>query len=96
MITANTRVPLPTNEPVLSYAPGTAERAQLKAALSVLGAEKPDIPLLIGGAEVRTGKTFEVRSPHRHSQYGDYSRRRNCFAATALPGEAAQVLALFL
>ena len=67
MLTANVRVPLPLNEPVLSYAVGSTERAQLKAALTTLGGEKPDIPLIIGGKEVRTGKMFDVRAPHQHS-----------------------------
>jgi len=68
MISANVRVPQPTNEPVLSYAPGSSERTALKAALTQLGSERPDIPLIIGGAEVRTGRTFQVRAPHRHAQ----------------------------
>ena len=67
MISANPRVPLPANEPALSYAPGSPERASLKTSLTQLGSERPDIPLIIGGTEVRTGNTFEVRAPHKHS-----------------------------
>jgi 1-pyrroline-5-carboxylate dehydrogenase len=60
-------VPPPSNEPVLSYAPGTPERAALKAALAAMQKERVDIPLWIGGREVRTGDTGEVRMPHRHA-----------------------------
>ena len=66
MITANPRAPLPINEPIKQYAPGSAERTELKAALTRVGAEKLEIPVVIGGKEVRTGKTFEVRSPFDH------------------------------
>jgi 1-pyrroline-5-carboxylate dehydrogenase len=59
-------VPEPVNEPVLNYAPGSAERAALKAALEAGRAQQIDIPMYIGGEEVRTGKTLEVRPPHDH------------------------------
>ncbi|MFD1259029.1 L-glutamate gamma-semialdehyde dehydrogenase [Mucilaginibacter terrae] len=59
-------VPEPVNEPVLNYAPGSAERTALKAALEAGRAQQIDIPLYIGGEEVRTGKTLEVRPPHNH------------------------------
>src|SRR5439155_17922721 len=59
--------PPPINEPVLSYAPGTAERAVLQRTLAELSSREIDIPLYIGGREVRTGKTGEVRMPHRHA-----------------------------
>ena len=42
-------IPHPRNEPVLSYAPGTPERAALKAALGGVGAEQTDIPVVVGG-----------------------------------------------
>jgi 1-pyrroline-5-carboxylate dehydrogenase len=66
MSDANLRVPMPPNEPVLQYAPGSPERAALKAALEKLSSERADIPLLIGGKEVRTGTAKEVRMPHKH------------------------------
>ncbi|HNH21058.1 MAG TPA: aldehyde dehydrogenase family protein, partial [Ferruginibacter sp.] len=56
--------PLPANEPVLSYAPGSKERAALKATLKELKSSKIDVPMYIGGEEVRTGKTMELRPPH--------------------------------
>jgi 1-pyrroline-5-carboxylate dehydrogenase len=60
-------VPHPVNEPVLSYAPGTREREQLKAELKRMSGEVADIPLIIGGQEIRTGRTHPVVSPHRHA-----------------------------
>lgn len=60
------RVPAPENEPVHSYAPGTPERHALKAAMRQVGGERPDIPVIIGGKEIRTGKTHPIRSPHDH------------------------------
>jgi 1-pyrroline-5-carboxylate dehydrogenase len=59
-------IPTPTNEPVLNYAPGSAERAALKAALTEGRAKQLDIPMYIGGKQVRTGKTGTVRPPHDH------------------------------
>jgi 1-pyrroline-5-carboxylate dehydrogenase len=59
-------IPLPKNEPVLSYAPGSPERAALKAALSAVGGQQTDIPAVVGGREVRTGVTQDVVSPHCH------------------------------
>lgn len=60
------RVPPPLNEPVLSYAPGTPERTELKSTLQTLQGERIDIPLIIGGREVRTGDTEETCMPHDH------------------------------
>ncbi len=61
-------IPKPENEPVYSYAPGTPERASLKAALEELSSKKIEIPLIIGGKEVRTGKTGKVVMPFDHQQ----------------------------
>jgi 1-pyrroline-5-carboxylate dehydrogenase len=66
MPNAHFRIPEPRNEPVLSYAPGTPERAALKAKLTELSSTELEIPLVIGGREVRTGRLAEVRIPHRH------------------------------
>ncbi|MGH8321332.1 MAG: L-glutamate gamma-semialdehyde dehydrogenase, partial [Gammaproteobacteria bacterium] len=66
MINANLRVPAPVNEPAFSYAPGTPERAQLKTTLERMASERIEIPLVIGGNAVRTGKLAEVRMPHDH------------------------------
>ncbi len=62
------RVPPPVNEPVRSYAPGTAERAELKSQLEKLSADAIEIPCVIGGREVRTRNLSEQRIPHRHRQ----------------------------
>lgn len=62
--TAN--IPAPRNEPVLSYAPGTPERAALKAELKRQLGEVVDIPIIVGGQEIRTGKTHPVVCPHDH------------------------------
>jgi len=64
---AVTQVPAPVNEPVLDYAPGSAERAELQAALAELGGSRMDLPHIIGGQRViGTGKKIEVRQPHAH------------------------------
>ncbi len=60
------RVPRPENDPNLSYAPGTAARAELKARLKQMAAETVDIPIIIGGKEIRTGGTEKVVMPHKH------------------------------
>ncbi len=60
-------VPFPQNEPNLTYAPGTPERAQLKAALDELKSKQIEVPLIIGGKEVRTGSTAKIACPHDHS-----------------------------
>jgi 1-pyrroline-5-carboxylate dehydrogenase len=67
MINAVVRVPIAENEPVNSYAPGTPERAELKESLRRMSAERIEIPLVIGGKQVRTGKLAEARMPHQHS-----------------------------
>lgn len=56
----------PNNEPVKAYAPGSAEKAELKKALNKLASEEWDIPLVIGGKEIRTGNTGKVVMPHDH------------------------------
>ena len=59
--------PLPTNEPVLNYAPGSAEKMALKKALKELKSTTMDIPMYIGSKEVRTGKKADIRPPHEHA-----------------------------
>ena len=56
--------PMPVNEPVLNYAPGSRERELLKTALKELKGKKIDIPMYIGADEVRTGNKMEIRPPH--------------------------------
>jgi 1-pyrroline-5-carboxylate dehydrogenase len=66
MIDAVLSVPPPKNEPTLEYAPGSAERAHLKAALAKVAGEVVEIPCVIGGERVFTGKLVDVVMPHRH------------------------------
>jgi 1-pyrroline-5-carboxylate dehydrogenase len=58
------RPPAATNEPVLSYAPGTPERAALQARLKEIASERIRIPLVIGGKDVYTDETFPTVMPH--------------------------------
>ena len=59
-------IPTPINEPIRSYAPGSSERKELKARLRTMSSERIDIPLVIGGREVRTGNTAPTAMPHDH------------------------------
>jgi 1-pyrroline-5-carboxylate dehydrogenase len=59
-------VPDPVNEPVYSYAAGSAERARLKAALADVERDVVEIPCVVGGERVRTGRIREIVMPHRH------------------------------
>jgi 1-pyrroline-5-carboxylate dehydrogenase len=61
------RVPTAVNEPTKSYAPGSPERAELKSRLAAMANEKIDIPIIIGGREIRTGRTEKSVMPHDHN-----------------------------
>lgn len=61
------QVPAPYNEPARTYAPGTEERAALKAELARQRGEELEIPLVIGGREVRTGRFKNAVCPHDHN-----------------------------
>ncbi|MFB6457927.1 L-glutamate gamma-semialdehyde dehydrogenase [Chitinophaga sp. Hz27] len=77
----------PANEPVYSYAPGSPERAALKKQLAAFKAETADIPMYIGGKEIRTGKTVDLRPPHEikhklgHFHEGDASHINDAIKA---------------
>jgi 1-pyrroline-5-carboxylate dehydrogenase len=58
--------PEPVNEPILSYAPGSREKAELKQALTEMSSKKLEIPLIIGGRKVTTGNLGKVVMPHDH------------------------------
>jgi 1-pyrroline-5-carboxylate dehydrogenase len=60
------RPPLPDNEPIHSYAPGSVERESLKNTLNEMMGQHVEIPLRIGGEEIRTGKTATCVCPHDH------------------------------
>ncbi len=67
-------VPKAINEPVLNYAPGSTEKKQLKAALAEARAKQIDVPMYIGGKEIRTEKKLAIRPPHDHQHIlGHYS-----------------------
>ncbi|MFM7282639.1 MAG: aldehyde dehydrogenase family protein, partial [Planctomycetia bacterium] len=61
------RIPTPINEPVKSYAPGSAEKRTLKAELERMSRNEVEIPLIIGGKAVRTGRTERISMPHAHA-----------------------------
>jgi 1-pyrroline-5-carboxylate dehydrogenase len=60
------KIPTPVNEPVFSYAPGSRERGELKQALKDLSGRQIEIPVVVGGKEIRTGKTVDAVMPHCH------------------------------
>ncbi len=65
----------PANEPNLSCAPGSPERAALKAKLAEMKAAPAEVPLFIGGREIRTGRTAAIKAPHDHKlELGRYHR----------------------
>ena len=66
MPNAITSTPVPVNEPVLSYGPGSAEKASLKEKLAAMLDQQVEVPLVIGGEEVRTGDTVDMVCPHDH------------------------------
>jgi 1-pyrroline-5-carboxylate dehydrogenase len=69
------RVPPPVNEPIRSYAPGSPERASLKARLKEMAAETIDMPLIIGGLEIGTGNMAKAVMPHDHQHVlGNYHK----------------------
>jgi 1-pyrroline-5-carboxylate dehydrogenase len=71
----NRRVPAPVNEPIKSYAPGSPERAELKARLQSMSNERVDMPLIIGGEEVHSGELVQSVMPHNHRHVlGDWHR----------------------
>jgi 1-pyrroline-5-carboxylate dehydrogenase len=66
------KVPTPVNEPVKSYAPGSPERAELKQALQILKSQQADIPMYIGGQEIRTTHKKPLHPPHAHQHLLGY------------------------
>ncbi len=60
------QLPPTVNEPVRSYAPGTPERAALQARLTAMESERPEIAVVVHGEEIRSGKTANAVSPHKH------------------------------
>mgnify|MGYP006295975971 FL=1 len=67
MSTGFYQVPQPKNEPVLNYAPGSAERKALETALAKARVTQLDVPMYIGAEEVRTGNLKRMAPPHDHA-----------------------------
>jgi 1-pyrroline-5-carboxylate dehydrogenase len=69
----NYRVPAPVNEPIYAYAVDSPEREKLVAAIADLKRSKIDIPMIIGGKEIKVGAPIKITSPHNHSlELGQY------------------------
>ena len=77
MNTGNFYYPLPTNEPVLHFAPGSSERVSVKNALKELKSSKIDVPMFIGADEVRTGNTIAMNPPHEKNHVLGYFHAGN-------------------
>jgi 1-pyrroline-5-carboxylate dehydrogenase len=58
----------PQNEPVFNYEPGSTARAELKSTLAAMSSEQVEIPIMIGGKEIRTGNTARCAPPHNHKK----------------------------
>ena len=61
------RVPTPVNDVNRNYLPGSPERTELKARLKQMASERVDIPIVIGGREIRTGRVERTVMPHDHA-----------------------------
>jgi 1-pyrroline-5-carboxylate dehydrogenase len=68
MTTGLFSVPEPRSEPVLGYAPGSAERARLSERLGAMAKERIEVPMVVAGERVTTDSTFPVSAPHRRDQ----------------------------
>ncbi len=69
------QVPVPVNEPVLSYGPGTAERESLQKTYAELKSAQVDIPMYIGGKEITTNDKVEMNPPHdKNHVLGHFNR----------------------
>ncbi|HUI31326.1 MAG TPA: L-glutamate gamma-semialdehyde dehydrogenase [Candidatus Acidoferrales bacterium] len=66
MANAKFEIPIPPNEPIKSYLPGSPERTSLKTKLDEMQSKQIEIPLIIGGEEIKTGKTGKCILPHDH------------------------------
>jgi 1-pyrroline-5-carboxylate dehydrogenase len=60
------KIPVPQNEPVRGYTPGSPEREELKRTLKDLSSRQIEIPIIVGGKELKTGKTLDAVMPHCH------------------------------
>jgi 1-pyrroline-5-carboxylate dehydrogenase len=82
-------IPQPRNEPCLQYEPGSPGRSQLKAKLQEMLGEEFEVPMIIGGKEVRNGNLADIRCPHDHQRLlGKYHQADESFVTQAV--DAAQ------
>jgi 1-pyrroline-5-carboxylate dehydrogenase len=94
MLNGTFSFPLPANEPVLSYAPNTPERKRLKAVLAELKKKQADIPMYIGGKEVKTDRKISIHPPHErahtlgHFYMGDEKHIKQAIDAALAAKEA--------
>jgi len=78
-------IPQPVNEPCLQYGPGSPERVELKAKLKEMLNQQIDVPMIIGGEEVRNGKLADIRCPHDHKHIlGRYHQADASFVTKAV------------
>ena len=87
------RVLPPINDPNRTYLPGSPERAELKSRLKTMASEKVDIPIVIGGREIRTGRTEKTVMPHDHRHVlGEYhvAEQQHVEQAIAAAAEASR------
>ncbi|HEV2982750.1 MAG TPA: L-glutamate gamma-semialdehyde dehydrogenase [Vicinamibacterales bacterium] len=84
------RVPPPVNDPIKSYAPGSCERASIKARLASMAAQTIDIPLVIGGKAVTSGSTAKSVMPHDHQRVlGTYHKASDAHVQQAIAAAQA-------
>jgi 1-pyrroline-5-carboxylate dehydrogenase len=90
MFNGHRRIPPPVNDPVKSYAPGSPERASIKARLACLAGEVVDIPLIIDGKAVTTGSTANAVMPHDHAHVlGHYHKASEAHVQQAIAAAQA-------
>ena len=90
MFNGHRRIPPPVNDPVKNYAPGSPERASIKARLSCMAGEVVDIPLIIGGKAVTTGSTADAVMPHDHKHVlGHYHKASEAHVQQAIAAAQA-------
>jgi 1-pyrroline-5-carboxylate dehydrogenase len=84
------QVPPPVNEPVKGYAPGSPEKASLKARLASMAKEHIEVPLIIGGKEITTGDVAQAVMPHDHGHVlADWHRASKEHVLQAVDAAAA-------
>ncbi|MDT7761826.1 MAG: 1-pyrroline-5-carboxylate dehydrogenase, partial [Mycobacterium sp.] len=88
---AITEVPLPANEPIHEYAPGSGDRTRLNEALRSLSAEPIDLPHVIGGSHrMGGGERLDVVQPHRHAaRLGTFTNAEHADASAAIEAAIA-------